>query len=186
VGWRNFMDKQLSSNKSIEQMSPEQKKQAVDRGVKFAPIAGYVFGVIGPFGAAVIVAAVFLGIFNLFAGTMLQFKTSLGIVAYSWMPGFIGGLIGIVVIFLKPPEAVDLNNLVASNLGALVSGDSPKWLQALGTSLDIFTFWTMFLMALGFSAANPKKLPFGKALGFVLAAWAVFVAIKVGWAAAFS
>jgi hypothetical protein len=44
----------------------------------------------------------------------------------------------------------------------------------------------MILMAFGFSAADPKKISFGKALGTVVGAWLIYVIVKVGLVAAFS
>ena len=89
-------------------------------------------------------------------------------------------------MFLKDPETVNLENLVGSNVGAFLSADSPRWLMRLGTSLDLFSFWTIFLLATGFAVADPKKVSLGKGLGIVIGTWAVYVCIRVGWAAAFS
>jgi lipopolysaccharide export LptBFGC system permease protein LptF len=44
----------------------------------------------------------------------------------------------------------------------------------------------MALMAMGFSAINPKKISIGKGFGLVLAVWLFWVIVKVGLAAAFS
>jgi hypothetical protein len=190
VGWRPFMERQDQNNsrvqKQMEQMTAEQKEQMLNNQVKFAPIFGYVGSVLGPFIGAVIVAAIYLAAFNLVLGSKIGFKTSLGIVSYAWVPGLIGGILGIVIIFLKDPSTVDLQNLVASNPGAMLSDDSPKWLVSLLGSLDVFSFWTMILMAFGFSATNPKKISFGKAFGTVLSVWFIYVLIKVGLSAAFS
>ena len=41
-------------------------------------------------------------------------------------------------------------------------------------------------MAIGFSAADPKKISFGKALGTIVGVWLIYVVIKVGLTAAFS
>jgi hypothetical protein len=56
----------------------------------------------------------------------------------------------------------------------------------LFTAFDLFAFWNIILMAFGFSAADPKKISFGKALGTVVAVWLLWVLLKVGLAAAFS
>jgi hypothetical protein len=89
-------------------------------------------------------------------------------------------------MFIKDPATVDIEHLVASNVGAFVSDDSPKWLVTLLTSFDIFVFWTMILMALGYSATDPKKISFGKALTTIVIVWIIYLAVKVGFTAAFS
>lgn len=116
----------------------------------------------------------------------MELKGSLGVVSHALMPGFIAGLLGVVILFLADPSSVDLQNLVASNPGVLLSDNSPRWMVSLLGSFDIFSLWTMLLMAMGFHAASPKKISFGKALGVILFAWAFYVVLKVGVAAAFS
>jgi hypothetical protein len=190
VGWRSFMEKQNATNsrvqKQMEQMTPAQRENMLNTQVKFASAFGYVGAVIFTFGGAAIAAAVLLAAFNLLAGQKIGYSTSLGIVAHSWLPYLVSGLLGILILFIKDPSTVDIQNLVASNPGAILSNDSPKWLVSLLTSFDIFTFWALVLQSVGFSATNPKKLPFGKAFGTVLAVWIVYVLLKVGMAAAFS
>jgi hypothetical protein len=102
------------------------------------------------------------------------------------VPGLIAGLLGILVLFLKDPSTVDIQHLVATNAGAFLSDDAPKWQESLLSSLDLFTFWSMILMGMGYNAANPKKISFGKALGTIVVVWAIYVVCKVGIAAAFS
>jgi hypothetical protein len=102
------------------------------------------------------------------------------------MPYLVGGLLGLLILFIKDPSTIDIEHLVASNPGAFLSDSSPKWMISLLTSLDIFTLWVLILQAIGFSATNPKKLSFGKAFGTIFAVWIIYVLVKVGFAAAFS
>jgi hypothetical protein len=190
VGWRAFIEKQNSQSTSMQrrmdQMTPEQRQQMVDTQVKIAPYFGYVGVIIGTPVVIVIVAAIFMGIFNATSNAGLNFKTSLGIVTHSYMPGLITGLLGILILYLKPPDQIDLQNLVASNIGAVISGDSPRWLQALGASIDVFTFWMIGLMAFGYSVARPKKITMSKGLTWIIAFWLFYVLVKVGATAMFS
>ncbi len=190
VGWRNFMLRQDQQNSSVqkkmEQMTPEERDHMLDQQTKFAAPITYAVLLIATPIAAVIVAAVFMLVFKLSSGSHFPFVTSLGIVTYSWVPGIIGGLLGILILFIKDPSTVDLDHLVAANVGAFAPEDSAAWLVTLLTSLDIFVFWTMILMAFGYSATNPKKLSFGKALVTIAIVWAIYVAVKVGFKAAFA
>jgi hypothetical protein len=186
VGWRAFMEKQLAQNSRVQQLTPEQREQTLETQVKVAPIIGYVFGVIGFPIIALVVAAIFMGIFNATSSAALDLKTSLGVVAHSWMPYVIASLLGILILYLKPPDQIDIQNLVASNAGTFLSSDAPKWLLSLCTSLDLFTFWVLGLMAFAYSAVRPKKIKFGNALTWIVGIWAVFVLVKVGFAAMFS
>ena len=51
--------------------------------------------------------------------------------------------------------------------------------------MDLFGIWAIILQAIGFAAANPKKLSFGKSLGIVLGVFAVFLLLGMGLALAF-
>jgi hypothetical protein len=185
-GWPSFFQKQIASNTRMQQMPPDQQQRVLEAQLRYGPPIAYGEAAIIPFLGAVIVAAILLGVFNGLAGAKLGFKTSLGIVAHAWVPGLISGLLGIFIVAVKDPSTVDLQNIVASNAGAFVASDSAKWLIALLGSFDLFSFWFMILMAMGYSAAAPKKLSFGKAFAWILALWLVYVLVKVGATAAFS
>ncbi len=186
VGWRSFMEKQFDKNPRMAQMSPADREKALDNALKFTPPIVYISVVFGTFLAPVVVGAILMGAFNLMAGTRVNFKTALAIVAFSWVPFLIHGLLSLLLLYLKSPDAIDLEHLVASNPGAFLSSDSAKWLMTLATAFDVFTLWAIVLEGIGFSAANPKKLSVAKAVTIVLVVWAIFVGIKVAWAAAFS
>ena len=58
-----------------------------------------------------------------------------------------------------------------------------KALHSLLGSLDIFSFWTIALLSIGFAAAARVKK--GQAAGVIVALWAVFILGKAGFAAIF-
>ena len=185
-GWPAYFQKQMATNTRMQQMPPDQQQRVLEQELKYGPPFAYVEVAVIFFVSAVVIAAILLGIFNGLTGTKLGFKTSLAIVAHAWMPGLISGLLGLLIIALKDPSTVDLQNIVASNVGAFVSGDSAKWLIALLSSFDLFSVWMMILMAVGYSAAAPKKLSAGRAFSWIFAVWFVYVLVKVGLTAAFS
>lgn len=190
IGWRAFMEKQdlqsRSAQQRMAQMTPQQQQHMLDVQVKVAPIFGYAAGVIGVPIVFLIIGAVFMGIFNATASAALDFKTSFSIAAHAWMPFSLLGLLGILVMYLKPPDTVNIQNLVASNVGALLSNSAPMWLQTICSSLDIFSFWVIGLLAFGYSVARPKKLTMGTTLTWVIGAWVVFVLVRTGFVAVFS
>ena len=186
VGWHGYMEKQFAKSSRAQQMSAEDREKAIDAQSRYAPYFGYVFGTVGVALSIVVLAAVGLGVFNLTAGAQLKFKTCMAIVACAWMPFLLAYILAIVVILLKPPDMVDLDNLLASNPGALLASDAPKWMLALLGSLDIFVIWTLLLQAVGYSTANPRKIGFGRALVTLIVVWIIWIAAKVGWAAAFA
>jgi hypothetical protein len=182
VGFRSMIEKQLQNNSRFQQAPVAQQQRTIAAAVKVAPIAAYSEMIVGPTLVILIAAAIYMAIFNLLGGTQLKFPASLGIVAYASTPIIIASLLGLVILFLKDPSTVDLNNLLASNAGAFLSSDSPKWLAVLMRSLDVFSFWVMALLAIGYSAAAPKKLSFGKAFAYIFAVWFLVVLVRVGLA----
>ena len=186
VDWESFIRQQAEKSSRFAQLSEEQKQRALAPQTKYAPIFAYVIGLLGAPLLALILASVYLGAFNLFAGAGLRFAQSFGIAAHALLPTVIASVLGIITMLLKSRGEVDPERLLASNVAVLLPGDAPRWQVALGSSLDIFWIWTLILLGVGFAAANPKKVSTGKGIGIVFAIWAVWLLVKVGWAAAFS
>ncbi|HEV3481142.1 MAG TPA: YIP1 family protein [Candidatus Acidoferrales bacterium] len=186
VGWRSYLDKQVANSSRFQQLPADQQQRTMEAQLKWTPRVAYAEVIIAPFAGALVLAGIFLGVLNGLGGTRFNFKTSLGIVSYSWMPNVISGLLGIVVLLVKDPATIDLQNLVASNAGAFLADNSPKWLVALLTPVDLFSFWVMILLGIGYSAAAPKKLSFMKAFSWIFSLWVVYVLVRVGLTAAFS
>jgi hypothetical protein len=179
VEWRSFMEKQMSKSSQWEQLSSEQKNQRLDMGEKFVPYQTYAIGCLAPILFVLIIGAIYLGCFNLFLGAGLKFKTAFGITAHACLVGLVSSPLMIIVMFLKPFGEVDPEHVIASNIGEFLSSESPKWLLKLTGSLDIFSFWIMALLVIGFAAANPKKISTAGACGVVFGVWGVYVLVKV-------
>ena len=123
--------------------------------------------------------------FNLIGGAGARFGTSMGIVSQAYFPWILYSLLYILILYLKVPGTVDLENPIATNVGAFLPDGTPKALMSLAQSIDVFSFWTLLLLSIGFTAVSPKKLK-GKALGIVISVWATYVAVKMGTAWIFS
>ena len=169
------------TQKQMENMTPRQRDQMLDTQVKVASKIGYVATTVGILIGALVVAGVLLLGFMVIAGMWAD------ICASRWescacvgRPGIIAGVLGILILFLKDPSTVDLNNLVASNVGAFMPDGTAKWLKVFLQSFDVFAFWNMLLMAFGFSAVDPKRLSMGKAFGIVFALFLVLDIVKTG------
>ncbi len=182
VEWRGFMEKQMAKSAQWDQLSAEQKAQRLDMGEKFVPYQVYGFGLLGPAIFAAVLGAIYLGGFNLFLSAGLKFKQSFSIVAHASLVSLISSPLVTLVMLLKRPGDVDPEHLLATNVGEFLSSDTPKALLKFAGSLDIFMFWILSLLAIGFAAANPKKISKGAAFGVIFGFWAVWVLIKVGWA----
>jgi hypothetical protein len=125
-GWPAYLQKQMAASSRFEQLPADQQQRALEQTLKFAPRFAYFEVVIVIFGAIVITSAILFGVFNGLSGTKLKFKTSLGIVAHASMTGLVSGILGIVIVSLKDPATIDLQNIVASNAGTFLSSDAPS------------------------------------------------------------
>lgn len=186
AGWLGYMEKQDAKSARFQQLSKEQQRQTLSVQMKVAPYVAPVQVAVVPFIGALIVGAVLMAAFNIIVGTQIKFSTAFGIVSYAYVPAIIGTLLAILVLCLKDPAQINLQNPVATNAAAFLPGDAPAWKIGLFGAIDIFSFWQILLLAIGFSTAAPRKISFGKALGMIFALWLVWVILRVGAAAAFS
>ncbi len=183
-----YMRKGIQASPFARNLTEEQIKAAIDRPQgAVARNLVYVMIPIGQLIAFVAIAAVFLLIFVIMGGA-LNFKKSLAVTLWGMAPpGIVLGLLGILFMYIKDPETLELDTSanVVSNLGPLVSQKEHPAIASLLSSIDIFSFWTIFLLAVGFSAASEGKLTRKKAMTGVIALWAIYVLGKVGFKAIF-
>src|ERR1044071_2946278 len=128
-------------------------------------------------------AALYLLLVMAFGGS-ITYKKSLSVWTYSWLQqAAVGTLIAILVLFLKSPDSIVPEHLVATNPGALPGEGSPKVLVALLRQFDILRFYGFFLAALGLRKV--AKISSGQAWGVVLTLWIIGLLLAIGSAALF-
>ena len=185
VDWRDVASKRIEESSRAANLSAEQKEQQIAMSAKISPGITYGFGIAWPILQALIVGGVLLLAYNVIGGASARFGVSLGITAHAYFPWILYSLLFILILYLKAPGTVDLDNPIATNVGAFLPESTPKALMSLGKSIDIFTAWTLLLISMGFTAVNPKKLK-SKSLSIAISVWAIYVAIKMGGAWIFS
>jgi hypothetical protein len=185
MDWRGYMRQQMDKSPRTANLPDDQKETAVATQAKIAPTIGWVAGFIGVPLTALIFTLIYWGAFNVFKGAGLKFGTGFAIISHALMPTAISTILGGIVVFLKPAGEITPDRLAVTSVGALLASDAPKWLASLGSSLDLFWFWIMALIAIGFAAANPRKIPKGSAFAIVIGMWALWVLLKVGFSTMF-
>ena len=186
MNWRDYIVQQIEKSPRGAQLSAEQKQQQAETGAKFTVGIVYASGVLVPICFALFVGLVMWGAYNLLAGAGASFSQSFAILAHAGLVGLVTTPLFLLVLFLKPPGTMDPENPLATNLAALLPEDSAKWLFALCKSIDVFSLWTLILIAIGFAAVNPRKLKGAKSFAVAFTVWAVWVVLRVGWAFIFS
>jgi hypothetical protein len=182
MNWRDYISQQIEKSPQASNLSAEQKEQRIEGGAKMAPVFTYVFGLGFQIVLIFAITLIMWGAYSLLAGASTNFSTAFGITTHAFMTSLISTPLFVLILFLKPYGTVDLDNPLASNLAAFMPEDSAKWLLALGKSFDIFVFWILILLAIGFSAVNPKKLKGAKPFTIAFTVWAMFLVLRVGYA----
>jgi hypothetical protein len=172
-----------SIEQSGRQMSAEQMEQAVQQGGAIGLVMAHVGAFLGPPFVLALIAALGLGIVNVIYGGEINFKTAFSVSAYVNLVNVLGVVMAVPMILLGDPERFNPQNPAPTNLGFFLNPlETSKSLMAFAGSLDIFSFWTIALLAIGFSAATQGKTrPF--AIGIVFfGLWLIYVLAKVGLA----
>jgi hypothetical protein len=184
VGWDRMIRQTLESSTRMQNLPPEQRERAIEMGARFAPISGYATAVVGRPLSILICAGIFLLVFNVFLGAKITFQQGMAVTAYSFLTLALSSILSTVTLFLKSPEDFDIRNPLAFNLGFFLSDDSAsKAMIALANSIDLFSLWTLAVLAIGFSVC--AKMSFTKALMGVTLPWLIYVALNVARASVF-
>jgi hypothetical protein len=98
--------------------------------------------------------------------------------------GIVHTVLFVMILFFKNPADLDvsnINSLVASNLGALLTGllgeDAlPRFLAKFLGWVDIFAIWKIALLAIGYAAVS-RKLKTARAATWITAIYVVIALI---------
>ena len=182
---REFMRAQMEKNPRVQQMPAEQVEQIINAQAGYVKTWGRVGPLIGPVVIDLILAGLLLFMFRFFLAVDVSFVQSLTSVAWTFAAvALIQTPIMLAVFFLKGDWNLDPNQIVPANPTVLLDQAAlPGWVWSLLSSLDLFTLWTLFLLATGFAAAGRRELSTG--FWGVGIPWAVYVLVKVAFALMF-
>ena len=168
--------------KSGRNVPEEQIQTIVERQKRIGPVIGYAIAGLAPLAVAFGVAVVLWGAFRAF-GWDLSYPQALGTTTHAYLPSILGSLLLIPLIVRQDQvDPAGLGDLLRSNLGFLVERDQ-KVPHSLLSSVDLFSFWTLALLVLGFAAS--ARIPKKRAAAVILVLWGVFVLARAGLAALF-
>jgi Yip1 domain len=182
MNWAEYIRHKAEENVRFSQMSEEQKDQALAGQVKFWANFSYAVGIVAVPLSTLIFSLIYFAAFNLFRGAGVRYSQAFAITTHAFLPTAISSILALIILPLKSYGDVDPENVVATSLRAYLPESAPKPLLALGSSLELFFIWCLVLVAIGFSAANPRKVKLGASFGLVFGLWAVWVLAKVAWA----
>jgi hypothetical protein len=163
-------------------MSEDRIEKIIDAQKRFSGL-GYIWAFLANTVIALLLATVFWLSFKAF-GWDLAFRQSFGVTSHALLP-YIGTsmLLILFVTRLDLLNPADLGDLTKTNLGFLVDRRTNPVLHSLAASIDVFTFWVLALLVIGFATA--AKVPRKRALGVIGALWVIYVIGKAGLTAIF-
>jgi Yip1 domain len=174
IGWEQTIRQTFANNSRVAELPADQREQLVARSAKFASVAGWAGAVVGAPFFTLIVAGVLTGIFNGLLGADLKFMQMFAITAYAFLVRGLYTILMILLLYLKPPADFNIQVSPFSPAAYMNRLDNPKWLMSLAGSLDLFSIWTIIVLAIGFSVAA-RKLSFAKALITIAIPWLIWV-----------
>ena len=186
VGWDKVYDNimrqaSVAQQQKMEQMPAEQQAKIRNVSMTSTKIFVYAGPIVGLL-FAVIVAGVLLATLNFGFGARAGFGQLFAGWYYAGLPMAIKWLLVVITLYAgADSDSFNIKNPVGTNIGYYLPLDMPKWLISLGTSIDVFTIWTLILLTIGCSIIG--KISRGKAAAAVWGWWILIVLIGTGWAA---
>lgn len=182
-----YMKVQIEESGQLEKIPAEQRATVFESQAKMFPY----FAWAGPFVFApamvFFIALVLWLVYRFgFSSPTTTYLTSAGIVAHVFVAvGVITTPLTLLVLYLKGDWSVDPRTVIGANLGLLLDkGTTASWLYSLASSIDLFSLWQVFLIAVGFSVATRR--PTGSTFWGVAIPWILVVLAGAGWKAMFS
>jgi hypothetical protein len=161
VGFGQAVTNQISrspkASQKMEEMPADQRAQRMHGQAVGTRYFMYGFPLVTLIFYAVF-AGIYLGIFKFGANADLTFGRAFAVVVYASLPEIFRGLLAIITLFAGvAPDSFNLQNPVATNLGAFLDPASSPFLYGIASSLDIFRIWSVVLTGIGFAYAGKVK-----------------------------
>lgn len=166
-------------------MTEEQIEKATETMAKFGMVFA-LFGAVSSVAISFLIGLLFWVTLKLL-GSEMSYFASLSTALHGLMPNVVAAILVFPVILGQESldlEAVQGGRLLASSLAAFAPEESGKVLLALLSSIDVFSLWSIALLALGYQLVG--RVSRTAAWGSVLTIWLLYVLGKVGFTAAFS
>jgi hypothetical protein len=192
IGVQTFFSHQFEQAVASGQMSQEDADKQLEKMTTgpAATVTKYSFPVIGLI-QYLVIALILAGVAKLVTALMggeNEFKPVLSVTLFALLgTGIITSILLVIVLYLKSPEEIDVNNLLGSNLAALLTvalgkDGLPKFVMALARWVDVFGIWLLTLLSIGYAAVTRrmKTGTFAMALGGL---YVVMALIAASWAA---
>jgi hypothetical protein len=183
IGMEPILRWAFEHNARTANMSPDDMQKMISRVVSIQTVIAHIAGVLWIPIVSLVVAGIGMAASNSLFGASIKFKTAFSVAAYAYLVNIVYSLMGAAMVFLGDPEHVISNpqNPTPTSLGFFLNPiDTSKPVMALGGSVEIFTFWYMALLGIGFSEASGKKAKATSVFLIFLGLWVIMALAKMG------
>ncbi len=157
MGWDSIIEQQISQSPQFRDAPPEQRAKFTEQ--MSGSVLFKTFFIVAP----ALIVPIILMLAGLFTGILVltgkeaPFKKVFSVVCHSFYAvGLLSSILLVLVAMLaEDPGSLSLQNPLQTNLGFLADGSSGA-AKVFLSSLDLFTFYRIFLLALGLSKVVPK------------------------------
>jgi len=187
---RQIAERRIEQSRMAQQrmdmLSPEQRDAAINGQAKVIQITFFA-GPIGFIIGGLLVAAIFMAVFNFGFAAEIPFSRYLSISFYAFLPVVISTLLTAIAVWMSSdPSNYNEFNPLASNPGYFMDRGENKFLHGVVTGLDIFAIWVLVLLGLGIAKNSAKgKVSPTTAIITVLVAYGLWVIGAAALGAAF-
>jgi membrane protein insertase Oxa1/YidC/SpoIIIJ len=161
VGFRKAMENQIriqpKQAERLERLPADQREKAMQRQTGFWRVFSYASPLVGLL-FYLIIATVLFATFKFAASADIRFKTVYALVVFAWLPAIFVSLLAIVSLLAgASSDGFLIQSPAATNLGIIVDPAPSPALYALLSSVDVFTIWSLILMAIGVTCISKVK-----------------------------
>lgn len=172
-----------SQNEKLQQASPEGREQMLHITAIIMQISFFGWPVLVLVLSAVGALLLWVG-FNFILGGSATYPGMFAVMMFAWLPSILRSILTTVMLFVGDPESFNINDPIGTNPGFYMPADSSAFLKSALGSLDVFSLWTLALMAIGGAIVARVKIRSGVILVFTT--WLIFVLLKSALVAATS
>lgn len=180
-----FMKAQIEESGRGDQIPADRRDEIIESQVRFFEVFGWISPLVFTPLFYALLAGLFLFVYRFFYGGDVTFRQSLAVTVWTFLAVAVVQLpLMLMVYALKGDWNLNPQEILQASPAALLDkATTPKPFYAVASSLDLFSFWCMALLSIGFGAAV-KKPASSAAIGIVVL-WAVYVMGKAALAAIF-
>jgi hypothetical protein len=178
-----FMKSQDEQTKRFQGLTADQQAEVIHRQVEVFRRLAWLQPLLAAPVLVGVVGAFLLFVYRFFYASEMNFVQALTITSYSFLVvSLVQTPLLLVTLSLKGDWNLRPDEAFATNLSLLLDKKTASGpVYSLATSFDLFSFWTMALLAGGFGVASRRRM--GSAVWGIIIPWALLVAIKVALSA---